>query len=337
MSTSSSSPARRLIFPAKQTVILENFSLDQPGAGEVLVRMHCTLMSTGTENIVFNRLFDPGTHWDNWVKYPFQPGYTAVGTVEKLGEGVTTLKVGDRVACRRSHASHCVLGAADCFPIPDQIPFEEAVWFALAKIAFGGAREARYELGDSVLIIGAGPIGQMSIRWANAAGATPIVVVDAVPNRMAAAKAGGATVTLSVPIDQAKEKILEATGGVMPRKVIDSTGNAAVFAAALKVVADHGTVVILGDTGQPTHQFLTGDVINRNLTVRGSHDRFSTAEWHGASITRLLYDLVESGRFSLKGLTSHVFKPEQCAEAYATANRDRASTMGILFDWTDQA
>ena len=50
-------------------------------------------------------------------------------------------------------------------------------------------------------------------------------------------------------------------------------------------------------------------------------------------IVRLFYSLVASGRFSLEGLTSHVFAPEQCAEAYLTANRDRSSTMGLIFDW----
>ncbi len=62
----------------------------------------------------------------------------------------------------------------------------------------------------------------------------------------------------------------------------------------------------------------------------------NTPEWNQATITQLFYDLAATGRFALEGLTSHVFKPEQCAEAYATANRDRASTMGILFDWTSK-
>ena len=69
-------------------------------------------MSTGTENIVFNRLFEPGTHWDRWVKYPFYPGYTSVGIVETLGEGVNSLKTGDRVAFRQGHRSHAIVDEA---------------------------------------------------------------------------------------------------------------------------------------------------------------------------------------------------------------------------------
>ncbi len=326
--------ARRLVFPGKQQVLIENFALGQAGAGEVVVRTHLSLMSTGTENIVFNRLFEPGTHWDNWVKYPFYPGYTSVGTVMALGEGVTSLRIGDRVAFRPPHASHAVVQATECHPIPQEIPFEQALWFSLAKIAFQGARAAQYFLGDSVLVIGAGPIGQMSIRWARAAGVTPILVIDAIPNRMAAAKAGGATATITASIDQVKETVLTAGRGSLPRVVIDSTGNAAVFSAALGLTANHGRIIILGDTGQPGKQTLTPDVITRGLTIVGAHDAHNTAEWNNATITRLFFALVGSGRFPLEGLTSHVFRPEQCAEAYATANRDRASTMGILFDWT---
>lgn len=336
MATISSLPARRIVFTGKQQVIIETFDPGTPGAGQVLVKTHLSLMSTGTENIVFNRLFDPGTRWDEWVKYPFMPGYSCVGTVAALGSGVDSLKVGQRVAFRRNHRSHMVVDAPTCFPIPDELPYEQAVWFAMAKITFMGARAADYRLGDSALIIGAGPIGQISIRWARAAGVATIIAVDTAKNRMPLAKAGGATATITAPISEAREAILRANDGQLPRVVIDSTGHAAVFAEALGVAADRGTVVVLGDTGYPTQQTLTSDVVNRGLKIIGAHDGHTTAEWHDATITRLCYRLATSGRFSLEGLTSHVFKPDDCVKAYATANQDRAATMGIIFDWTGE-
>ena len=326
MTTSPLQNARRLIFPGKQQVTIESFDAGKVKDGEVGVRTHLSLMSIGTENIVFNRFFDPGTHWDQWVKYPFYPGYTSVGTVEVLSDGATSFKVGDRVAFRVPHASHAILKQTECYPIPNEISFEKALWFSLAKIAFQGARAAQYRLGDSVLVIGAGPIGQMSIRWAKAAGATPIIVVDALPNRMKLAREGGATAAIAAPINQVKEAVLAAGAGHLPRVVIDSTGNPVVFSAALGLAADLGKVVILGDTGQPCLQTLTSDVIMRGLTVVGAHDIHNTLEWNDASISHLFFSLAASNRFSLDGLTSHVFLPEQCADAYAIANRDRAST-----------
>jgi 2-desacetyl-2-hydroxyethyl bacteriochlorophyllide A dehydrogenase len=336
MSSSTSGGARRLVFPSKQKVLVEDFDPGQPGAGQVLLRTNLSLMSTGTENIVFNRLFDVGTHWDNWVKYPFHPGYSSVGVVEAVGEGVETLKPGQRVAYRASHRSHAIENAIDCIPIPDSVPDEQAAWIALAKITAHGAKAAGYFLGDTVLIIGAGPIGQMSIRWARAAGCRSVIVVDTATHRLPLATAGGATAVISRPIAEAREEVLAAGGGKLPRVVIDGTGHAAVFAAALGLADRYGKVVILGDTGSPASQSLTPDVITRGITIIGAHDGHSTPDWDLSTIGPLFFDLVASGRFPMEGLTSHVFAPQDAMKAYETANRDRSTTMGLIFDWTGQ-
>jgi threonine dehydrogenase-like Zn-dependent dehydrogenase len=150
---------------------------------------------------------------------------------------------------------------------------------------------------------------------------------------MSMAQAGGATATIVFGIDKAHDKVLEACGGKLPRVVIDSTGNPVVFAAALGLAASGGPVVLLGDTGQPARQTLTPDAITRGLTIVGAHDNHNTAEWNNATISGLFFQLAADGRFPVHGLTTHRFKPEQCQEAYETANRDRSKTMGILFDW----
>jgi 2-desacetyl-2-hydroxyethyl bacteriochlorophyllide A dehydrogenase len=333
MHSFTSTGARRLVFTGKQQVQSEAFDPGRPGKGQVLIRTHLSLMSTGTENIVFNRLFDPGTHWDNWVKYPFYPGYSSVGVVEETGEGVENLRQGQRVAFRVGHRSHSVEDAAQCYPIPEGVSFEQAVWFALAKITFHGAHAAGYALGDHVLVVGAGPIGQMSIRWARAAGCDPLLVVDTAGDRLRLAEAGGATTAINRPIGEAREAILAAGNGKLPRVVIDSTGHAGVFASVLGLAADFGKVVVLGDTGSPASQALTSDVITRGLTIVGAHDAHNTAEWNGETISRLFFHLVASQRFPMAGLTSHVFTPDRATEAYVTANRDRSTTMGLIFDW----
>lgn len=333
MNTPAPTAAKRLVFTGKQQVELETFEPAKPGVGEVLIRTHVSLMSTGTENIVFNRLFDPGTHWDNWVKYPFYPGYTSVGEVLEVGADVSDVKPGDRVAYRSNHATHGLVKATECYPILEGLPLEHAVWFALAKIAYHGALVANHHLGDRVMVIGAGPIGQMAIRWANAAGAAVIIAVDTAETRLGLAKAGGATATIAKPIDQAKEEIMAANDGRLPDIVIDSTGNAAVFSAALGLVADFGTAVLLGDTGQPSQQRLSLDVITRGLKIVGAHDMHNTEKWNTETIAELFFRLVKSDRFSLEGMNTHFFKPEDCKTAYETANRDRATTMGIVFDW----
>ncbi len=327
----------RIQFTGKQQLVYEAFDTPVPAAGEVLVRHRYTLMSTGTENIVFNRQFDEGTHWDNWVKYPFSPGYSAIAEIVALGDGVQGWEIGQRVAFRGRHCSHSAVPVAKLASVPDGIDGRDAAWFALAKIAFMGVLAAKYFIGDSVLIIGAGPIGQMSVRWANAAGLAHVIVVDPMAARLDLALAGGATAVIGKPVGECREDILAATGGKLPRVVNDATGNAAVFDAALTLAADEGRVVILGDTGSPASQHLSSEVMIRALTIVAAHDghsRFaSNAAWNDITISGLFFDLIARKRIDMAGLVSHVFGPADAAKAYELANTRRGETMGILFDW----
>ncbi len=329
--------AHRLSFSGAESVSYEAFNPTPPGPGQVRVTAICSLMSTGTETIAYARRFAAGTHWDGWVKYPFYPGYALIGRVVELGEGVSELRENQRVAVRVGHASEAVVDADACFPVPDSVPSESAAWFALAKITSMGARAAQYQPGDSVLIVGAGPIGQMSTRWASALGAETVLVSDLATGRLEYAKRGGATGVIDGNIDDARDAVLELNHGQLPRVVIDSTGHAEVFASALGLVADRGRLVLLGDTGTPSGQHLTSDVIIRGLTVVGAHDGHEDAEWNAGRIYRYFFHLLQTGRFSVDGLITHRFGADRCQDAYSLAVKARHDTMGILFDWAGES
>jgi 2-desacetyl-2-hydroxyethyl bacteriochlorophyllide A dehydrogenase len=327
-------PASQIVFLAKQWVALEPDRPGPTGSTQVRVRTTCSLMSTGTENIVFNGSYEPGSHWDRWVRWPMPPGYAAIGTVESVGAEVKSVRLGELVAVRRSHRSHHVVDASACVSVPDGIDPTQAAWFALAKIGFMGARAAAYQLGDTVVVIGAGPIGQMSIRWARALGVQHIIAVDRNAKRLDLARAGGATTTIAKRIADGRREIAAANKGQQPRVVIDATGNADVLPTALGIIARRGTVVLLGDTGSPSQQRLTYDVVTRGVTIVGAHGSLEDERWTAASISEYFFDLVAQKRFSLEGLNTHTFKPQDCSMAYEVANTRRGETMGILFDWT---
>lgn len=329
--------ARRIVFVGRQQLRIEEFKTPSPGKDEVLVRARRTLISTGTETIVFNRWFEPGTNTDAWVKYPFHPGYSVMGEVVGVGEGVTKFEPGDRVVHRGGHASVCVRRQSDLWPVPDGVDDCIAPWFALAKITAMGARVAGYRLGAGVLVIGAGPIGQMSLRWAALHGLGSLTVVDSVAMRLELARKGGAGNIVNKPVEHAIPEIEQMNGGRKPEITLDSTGNAAVFSTALKTTADRGAVVLIGDTGTPSQQRLTQDVVIRGLRIVGAHDGHDTPDWNTACITQLFFDMVSSGRMSMEGMNTHEFKPDDAAEAYDLATNRRAETMGILFDWTGEA
>jgi 2-desacetyl-2-hydroxyethyl bacteriochlorophyllide A dehydrogenase len=326
--------ASRLVFPGPRQVLCERFIPTEPGTGEVRVRARWSLMSTGTESIVFARRFAPGTHWDHWVKYPFHPGYALVGEVERLGAGVSGLAVGDLVVGRCSHASHHVGPAAAFARIPSGVDPRHAAWFALAKITAIGARAIGYTLGDDVLVIGAGPIGQMSVRWAVAGGAERVVALDPSAGRLPAARAGGAAATIAAPVDSAGDAVRAAFDGRMPNVVVDATGHAPVLMPALSLAAYRGRVLVMGDTGTPGEQRMSSDLIAKGLTIRAAHDGHEEPGWDAARYYRLFFSLVGSGRFRMDGLDTEAFAPGACAEAYARAEEKRGETMGILFDWS---
>jgi len=320
----------RIVFTGKNELKLESFEPNVCGEGQVVARTLSSLISTGTEGIVLNRLFAAGSHWDDWVKYPFYAGYAVVARVEQIGAGVKSLHIGDRVVCRHGHSSVIVVGEFDCDKVPDGITDEDAAWFALAKIAFMSARAAKYFLGESVVIIGGGPIGQMAVRWANAAGLANIVVVDPVSRRLELAKLGGATTVIDKPIDQARDAIIGALGGQEPQILIDSTGNAKVFSSILKMAGTCARVIILGDTGTPDNQHLTGDLVSKGLQVIGASDGLV---WPAPHIHQLYFTLLKKGMISMKGMNTHSFAPAEARAAYDVINTRRQETMGVLFHW----
>src|SRR5216117_3275019 len=111
---------KSVIFTGKDQVqVIDEEPLSAPGPGEIILRTTRTLISTGTEGIVLGRKFSPGTQWEAWVKYPFRPGYSHVGRVSAVGEGVSEFRVGDRVAARAHHTSQAKVKAAHAVRIPD--------------------------------------------------------------------------------------------------------------------------------------------------------------------------------------------------------------------------
>jgi threonine dehydrogenase-like Zn-dependent dehydrogenase len=146
---------------------------------------------------------------------------------------VTEFSPGDRIFMRRAHGSHQVLPADQCSPVPQGIDLKMACWCGLAKTAFRAAWAGRFNLGGHVLIIGAGPVGQMVIRWAATAGVETVAVVDLSTLRLEHATQGGATRTLCGDVVRHFEQIQKIDQGKGPSLVIDTTGNSVVFQHAL--------------------------------------------------------------------------------------------------------
>ncbi|MDR3691281.1 MAG: zinc-binding alcohol dehydrogenase [Fimbriimonas sp.] len=325
--------ALRIVFPKQNEVELEVFEPEPIRPGALRLKTEVSLLSTGTEGICLQHLFEPGTHWDDWVKHPFYPGYSTVGRITEIGEGVTGWQIGQRAVAWASHATEAVVDAGGVSPAPESVEPEEACWFALALVGFMGAKNGRFRLGDSIALVGAGPVGQMAVRWAVACGARHVVSIDPVAWRLEMSKKAGATATVCGTVADSIPAVIEACGGVRPRVVVDVTGHPRVFEQCLALPRDRGVLVVLGDTGAPSQQRLTRDLIRRGLHIVGAHGSHEEGEWSRRAIDELFFDLVQRHRFDVSGLVTHVFRPEQCKEAYTLVTSGREASMGILFDW----
>ncbi len=325
--------AKRVIFPGPEDVSLQEVTLPPLAEDQVLIQNRYSLLSSGTEGICFYRNFEAGSHWDRWVQYPFYPGYASVGEIASVGANSGGLKVGERVVHRNNHASFTIAKADDVIRVPEEIELLDAVWFALAKITFHGLLAAEYQVGEDALVIGAGPIGQMTLRWARLAGARRIAVVDPIASRLEVAQRGGAHQVFAVSIEEAKPLLQDQFGREGFPVVMETTGNAKVFSHALSLTRSHGRVVLMGDTGFPTRQGLTSEVITRGIQIVGAHDGHNTEKWNGRTIPGLFFDYLRDGRMQVDQMITHRLNPGHPAKAYRLLRDLQANAMGIVFDW----
>ena len=336
--------AQAIVFTGKGRVQLVDEPVSEPGPLEVLLETSKTLISTGTEMLCLDRAFAPGTHWDRWVQYPFHPGYSLAGRVVAVGSAVEGIREGDRFAVREPHRQFALMPVGtlgrDLYPIPADVSDEDATWAGLATIVQNGVRRAQHTLGDTVVVIGLGLLGQLVVQYCRILGARQIIAVDLAEGRLAMARAHGATHTLAMGIGEASGDILALTEGVGADVVYDVTGAAAVFSAALPLLRRFGKLVLLGDTGTPAEQRLTGDVVTRGLTIVGAHDtnppQLSSdhAWWSKKRMVDLFFTYLQRGDMRVAELVTHRFAPAEADAAYRLLRNERMTAMGVVFDWT---
>ncbi len=332
--------SHNIVFTGKDAIEVRQEPVAPLGKGQILVQTARTLISTGTECICLGRLFESGTNWEDWVKYPFYPGYSNAGRVLEVGEGVETLKIGDRVACRWHHRQFFVHDASEAILIPDGVSDEAATWFGLATIVQNGVRRAEHVLGDTVVVIGLGLLGQLVVQYLRTFGAGHIIAIDTAPARLEMARAHGATHVFQGDVASARTEVERITGGRMADVVYDVTGHAAVFSPALGLARRFGKLLLLGDTGTPSEQRLSSDVMIRGVSIVGAHDGYPPLVatdrewWTKPHMVQLFFSFLERGQMNVEPLITHRFSPLQAREAYDLLMTRRAEAMGVVFDFS---
>jgi len=176
-------------------------------------------------------------------------GYSSSGTVLAVGEGVSEVRVGDRVACAGAgYASHAEINFVPrnlVVKVPDTVSLEAASLTTIGAIAMQGLRQSEASFGETIVVVGAGLLGILTIQLARAAGCR-VIAVDANSTRAKQALEFGAHLGLT-PDDLSLQKISEFTkyGADVAIVTAASTSVEPVEFAA-KVLRDRGRVVVLG-------------------------------------------------------------------------------------------
>ncbi len=253
---------------------LEDVPNTAPKPGEVVVKV-------GAAGVSFAAMLGIQGKHQNKPALPFVPGNEIAGEVVALGDGVTSLKVGDRIATggsRGGFAEYCVTIAANAVTIPDALPYAEATNFpTLYPTAYGALKwKANLLPGEVLLVHGAGGgSGLTGIEVGKAMGAAVIASAGGA-DKLAAAKAAGADHLIDYRREDLRTKVLELTGGRGADVIYDPVGGDA-FAASMRCVAPEGRIIPMGFASGTIPQIPANILLVKNVTVIG----FYYGYWNG--------------------------------------------------------
>lgn len=262
---------------------------------EVLVKIHATGVC-GTDILLAD--------WKYVGRSPVNPpiilGHEGAGEIVEVGANVKHVKIGDRVGMEAllgcGHCHYCRQGNINLCPdwdhlgidfdgtyaeyiafpaigvhvLPDNISYEEAAFLEPISIVVHALESNPITAGDTVAVVGSGPLGLFSIQAAKAAGAGKIIVVGTSVDekRLQIAKGLGADIVLNNGDSHAAETVKELTNGLGADVVIEAGGTGTSIEQAIAMAKGAGEVYLMGFGKESTIKPLT-QVVRQNLTIKG--------------------------------------------------------------------
>jgi alcohol dehydrogenase len=271
-------------------------------------------------------------------------GHEGVGVVDRVGAAVTAFKVGDRVVvscisscgkcdyCRRGMYSHCVNGGwilgnkidgtqaeyvrtpfadTSLYHVPSGAN-EDALVMLSDILPTGlecGVLNGKVELGSTVAIVGAGPIGLAALLTAQFYSPASIIMIDLDENRLQMSSRLGATSVINNRDGKAVEKVMQVTGGRGVDTAIEAVGVPASFLTCEDIVAPGGVIANIGVHGVKADLHLER-LWDRNIAI--------TTRLVDTVTTPMLLKTVQSRRIDPQQLITHRFKFDKILDAYDT-------------------
>jgi predicted dehydrogenase/threonine dehydrogenase-like Zn-dependent dehydrogenase len=286
---------------------------------------------------------------------PQAPGYSSAGTVIAIGDRITDINVGDRVAC--AGAGYAVHAEIACVPrllvakIPEPtVSFEEAAFGTVGAICLHGIRTAQASLGDTVAVIGLGLLGQLTVQLLKAAGCR-VFGTDLLPERAELAIRGGAEAAC-VSAEEFRDLCSQKTAGVGVDSVLITaeTPSSGPLQLAAEVARDRGTVVAVGTVGMDISRKL---YFEKELDFRVSRSygpgRYDAAyeqkgrdypigyvRWTETRNMEAFLQFIAERKLDLGALITHRFPIEQATRAYhLISGRTDESFLAVMIQYPE--
>ncbi|GGF39431.1 alcohol dehydrogenase [Marmoricola endophyticus] len=338
---------RAAVLTGIEQVEVQDFPEAEAAPGWVVVTVEAASLC-GTDSHQYDGRID--------TPFPRVPGHDFAGRVERVGEGVDESLVGAAVAVKPSlpcgECDQCGKGKpADCtrkkliglwsdgcmreriaVPAVNLIPRPEGVeaWQAslLEPLAVGlnTVDRLRILLGETVVVLGQGPIGLALTRLCALSGAGRLIVTDAREAPFEIARTYGASDCVNVAeVDDAKQAILDLTGGAGADIVIETSGFPSSSEMMLDLVRKEGKVAHIG-WANDLPPLPVVPLMAKTLTVFGIGGNGGRGQYERA------LELVRSGRFDLEPLVTHRYALEDVADAFATAHAKTDGAIKVIVE-----
>ncbi|WP_240343739.1 zinc-binding alcohol dehydrogenase [Paenibacillus sp. SYP-B3998] len=337
MSPAMVSKSLNFVFVDKEKMALKEEEVPALGPDDILCRAIVSLISAGTELACLRGVFEPGTSWESWVKYPFYPGYSMTAEVLQVGERVKGIQPGERIICQARHMQFFVMNVNEVTKLPEGISDDEGAFMQVAKITLVALRRAEHQLGEYVGVIGAGLLGQFVIQYAKLIGARKVIAIAPSDARLQLAKENGATDLLSMEVSEALPYIQTLTAGRLLDTVYDVTGGYEVLSYATQLSKELGKVILLGDCTEPSKQSIGPTVVFNSVSILGIHGRMMAnfKGWTEQDMSEVIFEYMMRKEINVQKLITHRFSPKEAVSVYDSLRENRLNAMGIMFDWKD--
>lgn len=313
---------------------------------EVLVKVKASAIC-GTDNHIYE--------WNNWAQencgqLPRIMGHEFSGIIEKVGKNVTKVKPGDRIAgethvpcgncflCRTGNQYNCqnlkqfkngVFADYAIIPeycaekIPENIPFEVGALFEPFGVAVHAASYVKL-VGDSVMIIGAGPIGLFSIMMAKVMGASSIYVSEPNEYRRKLAEKLGINKAFNPLKENVVEQIKELTNGLGVGVVFETSGNIRAIKIGFNLLRKCGSYLMIGLPSEPLVLNAGSDIVWKGAKIYGVYGRDIFSTWE------IVKNILGSKKVDLSLIITHHFSFKEFDKAFKLSLDGNAGKIILL-------